>query len=80
MCLHALEGCGPGKKKVLKWVLAAYAIDFCSRDLNPSPPSTPKRTCELTRDQKLEIRTLRKYIDYTYLEIARRTGYTVRQV
>jgi hypothetical protein len=49
----------------------------------PLPSSTPQkrsRSKELTRDQKVEVRTLKKYLDYTNGEIASRTGYTYRQV
>jgi hypothetical protein len=39
----------------------------------------PKRTRapELTRDQKVAIRTLRQFNNWSYLDLAKRTGHTI---
>jgi len=39
-----------------------------------------KRANELSRDEKIEVRALRKYTNFTYDEIAYATHHTVRQV
>src|SRR6185437_12002212 len=39
-----------------------------------------KRANELSRDEKIEVRALRKYTNFTYDEIAHATHHTVRQV
>jgi hypothetical protein len=38
------------------------------------------RAHELTRDEKLEIRTLRKYNKWSYITLAKETHHTYRQV
>jgi len=52
--------------------------------LHRSPAFQPRpekpREPELTRDQRLEIRTLRKYNRWSYITLARETGHTVQQV
>ncbi|KAF5493512.1 hypothetical protein CGCF413_v010399 [Colletotrichum fructicola] len=53
--------------------------------LNPPPTTTPTknkraRAHELTRDQKIEICAFRKYLKWTYEDIAKNTPFTLRQV
>jgi hypothetical protein len=45
-------------------------------------PSTPikQRSNDLTRDQRIEIKALRKYANWTYEEISAKTGHSIRQV
>ncbi|KAK0710873.1 hypothetical protein B0H67DRAFT_452812, partial [Lasiosphaeris hirsuta] len=46
----------------------------------PSQPSFKTYSKVLTRDEKLEIRTLRRHNKWSYITIAKATGKTVRQV
>jgi hypothetical protein len=39
-----------------------------------------RHSISLTRDQKIEIRTLRNHLEWDYFTIARATGKTFRQV
>lgn len=52
--------------------------------LQPSSPAAPltrpRRHPELTRDQKIEVRALRKYAKMKYEDIAKATGFSMRQV
>ncbi|KAI0838295.1 hypothetical protein F5Y06DRAFT_296838 [Hypoxylon sp. FL0890] len=48
------------------------------RDPNRIPQ---KRAKELTRDDKLTVRTLRKYFpELTYIQLSQKTGFTARQI
>ncbi|KAK3368195.1 hypothetical protein B0H63DRAFT_487973 [Podospora didyma] len=48
---------------------------------NPTTPiKTRPKAPELTRDERIGVQTLRNLAGLTYLEIARRTGYTYRRV
>ncbi|KAK3363914.1 hypothetical protein B0T25DRAFT_55699 [Lasiosphaeria hispida] len=46
----------------------------------PSFPTHATHSKDLTRDEKIEIRTLRKHNNWSYITIAKATGKTVRQV
>ena len=43
------------------------------------PPSTPKKQSDLTRDQRIQVTTLRE-IGWSYEQIAKHLGITIRQV
>ncbi|KAK3358067.1 hypothetical protein B0T25DRAFT_540878, partial [Lasiosphaeria hispida] len=46
----------------------------------PSFPTHATHSKDLTRDEKIEIRTLRKHNNWSYITIAKATGKTARQV
>lgn len=47
--------------------------------ITPSPTKL-QRSTDLTRDQRIEIRALRKYMKLSYEEIAAKTPFSYRQI
>lgn len=46
-----------------------------------NPPSTPKKNApQLSRDERLQVQSLRNYGNLSYAEIAQKMGFTIRQV
>jgi transposase len=55
--------------------------DLIERPITPPQPSERrKRAVNLTRDQRVEIRTLRNVAQWSYDQITANRGYTVRQI